>query len=112
MEDDLLAFTGAGRFAPSCFGGSLGGLRLVSAFNGFPFRLEDLLGNFEGFLGCGGMGLPALTSLGGSLGGFFLGPREEDFALPTCGRVEEVDTLRGVREPLRTGRFFLIGLDV
>ena len=49
--------------------------------DGLLFRFEGLLGAVEGFRGCGELDLTAFSFLGGSFGGFFLGPKEEDLAL-------------------------------
>ncbi len=78
----------------------MGGFRFELGVDGLPFRFEALLGAVEGFRGCGELGLTAFSFLGGSLGGFFLGPREEDLALVAWGRTAEADALRGVSEPL------------
>lgn len=67
--------------------------------DGLLFSLEGLLGAAEGFPGCGELGLTAFSFLGGSFGGFFLGPKEEDLALVAWGRVEEAEAFRGVSEP-------------
>lgn len=67
--------------------------------DGLLFSLEGLVGAAEGFRGCGESGLTAFSFLGGSFGGFFLGPKEEDLALVAWGRIEEAEALRGVSEP-------------
>ena len=77
----------------------MGGLRFEVVVDGLPLRFEGLLGAVEGFRGCGELGLIAFSFLGGSFGGFFLGPREEDLALVAWGRIAEADALRGVSEP-------------
>ena len=77
----------------------MGGFRFDSVVDGLLFSFEGLLGAVEGFRGCGELGLTAFSSLGGSFGGFFLGPREDDLALVACGRIAEADVLRGVSEP-------------
>ena len=77
----------------------MGGFRFELVVDGLPFRFEGLLGAVEGFRGCRELGLTAFSSLGGSFGGFFFGPKEEDLALVAWGRIAEADTLRGVSEP-------------
>ena len=77
----------------------MGGFRFESVVDGLLFSFEGLLGAVEGFRGCGELGLTAFSSLGGSFGGFFLRPSEDDLALVACGRTAEADALRGVSEP-------------
>ena len=71
----------------------------MSVVDGLLFSLEGLLGAAEGFRSCGELGLIAFSFFGGSFGGFFLGPKEEDLALVAWGRIEEAEALRGVSEP-------------
>ena len=90
----------------------MGGFRFVLGVDGLPFRFEGLLGAVEGFRGCGELGLTAFSFLGGSLGGFFFGPREEDLALVAWGRIVEANALRGVSEPRLDGLSCFVGVEL
>ena len=90
----------------------MGGFRFESLLDGLLFNFEGLLDAVEGFRGCGELGLPAFSSLGGSFGGFFLGPREDDLALAGWGRTVEADNLRGVSEPRLVVPSCLVGVEL
>ena len=76
----------AGRFAPPFFGGNLGGFRLGTAVDDFPFTVDGLLGGMEDFRDWGDDVFPPLSPFGDNLGGFFLGPIDEDLARTAGGR--------------------------